>query len=140
MNIKNYNDKSLESDSDYQNFLKDNPDYGYLKIRASSANEALPVKGVKIIVSKIIGDNKVVFYEGETDESGMINDIKLPSPPKVESDDEVPKFADYDVEASYPPLNFNKVYHDSICCNINVIQYVSIFPKINTEMRKIYGN
>ena len=58
---KLYTDKSLQNDLAYQKFLKDNTGRGYLKIRASAANEAIPISGIKIKVSKVIGDNKIVL-------------------------------------------------------------------------------
>lgn len=133
------NDKNLLEDKDYQEFLQNNPDMGYLKIRASAANEAIPIKNVKITVSKKIGNNNVIFFEGVTDESGMINDINLPSPEKVQSDEEVPKFTEYEVTAVYEPQNMNKKYTVSICCGIGVIQYVKVIPNPNLEMRNYYG-
>lgn len=134
------NDSNLLEDKDYQEFLKENPEYGYLKIRASAANEAIPIKNVDIVVSKKIGNNNVIFYEGKTDESGMINDIKLPSPEKIKSDEEVPKFTEYEILATYEPQNINKRYKVSICCDIVAIQYIRIIPNNNLELRDYYGN
>ena len=48
MNVS-VDDPILKNDSDFQEFLKNNPGRGYLKIRASAASEALPISGVDII-------------------------------------------------------------------------------------------
>lgn len=64
----------------YQEFLNQNPAKGTLKIQAFTARQALPVPGVHVIVSKRIGDENHVFFEGTTDESGLIDDITLPAP------------------------------------------------------------
>ena len=125
----------LENDSSYQKFIKDNPGTGNLKIRATSFSEALPIKGVKITISKEIGDNTIIFYEGLTDDSGMINNIKLPTPVRVSSDLEVPNFATYSLRAEYDIDGFDKIYDISLCCGVGAIQYINITPKVNMEDR-----
>ena len=54
MNTYNFNDASFKNTSSYQNFISANPSEGYLKVRASAASQALPISGLKIVVSKII--------------------------------------------------------------------------------------
>ena len=80
MNTYNFNDASFKNTSSYQNFISANPSEGYLKVRASAASQALPISGLKIVVSKIIDGNKVIFFEGTTDSSGVIEKITLPAP------------------------------------------------------------
>ena len=101
---------------------------GYLKSRASSINEAIPASGINIRVSKVIGNNNVIFFEGVTDESGMINDIVLPAPRAITSDLEAPKFSEYKITATGP--NINQEYTISICCSITIIQYINVIPSI----------
>lgn len=131
-----YTDKLLLNDVDYQEFLKNSPGTGYLKIRATSANEAVPVANLNIKVSKEIGNNKVIFYEGKTDYSGMINNIVLPAPMSITNDLEIPKFNTYKIEA-YDD-NIKQEYNISICCSFTVIQYINVTP--NNELRFYNGN
>lgn len=123
-----YNDENLSTDAYFQEFLRDNPGKGYLKIRASAANEAIPITGIKIKVSKIIGDKIIVFYEGVTDSSGMINDIVLPAPAANLDDEVEPRFTDYNLDATGSTQNINLKYSISVCCGITVIQYINITP------------
>ena len=132
-------DSKLQNNKNYQLFLSENPSTGTLKIRATSAGEALPISNVKITVSKTIGDDTVVFFEGETDNSGMINGIKLPTPMRIQNNEEIPKFTTYDLFATYEPAKFNKKYNISMCCGISVIQYINITPDVNYEMRNMNG-
>ena len=125
---KLYTDKSLQNDLAYQKFLKDNTGRGSLKIRASAANEAIPISGIKIKVSKVIGDNKIVFFQGETDYSGMINNIVLPAPPSIDNDEVAPNFTGYYVTATGSSQNVNQTFNISICCGITVIQYINVTP------------
>ena len=134
MNI-NVDDPKLKSDEEFQKFLEENPGRGFLKVRATSANDAVPVEGVNVIVSKKIGDNNVIFFSGQTDESGMINGIVLPTPKKVLSDEDIPKFTKYELEAIHKDLNFDSKYEISLCCSVSVIQYINITPDINLEVK-----
>ena len=68
----------------YQQFLKDNPSNGYLRIRAFAANQAIPISNLNITVSKMIDNNNVIFFEGATNSSGLIERITLPVP-KIDS-------------------------------------------------------
>ncbi|MBR4618285.1 MAG: hypothetical protein IKO49_03170 [Bacilli bacterium] len=139
MIIKSTDLEKLNNDQSYQNFLNDNPGIGTLKIRATSASEAIPINNVLITVSKEIGNNTIIFFEGRTDESGMINGIKLPTPVRVESDEDVPKFTTYQLRAVYSNNSFDKTYDISLCCGVGVIQYINITPDIKAEVRNSYG-
>ena len=139
MIIKSSDVNTLKNDSAYQEFISQNPSTGFVKVRASFANEALPIKGLKVTIQKEIGNNTIIFYEGETDESGMINGIKLPTPMKVKSNEDIPQFSNYELNAIYEPSDFNKKYTLSLCCGITVVQYINVTPKVNYE-RYYNGN
>ena len=109
-------------------FLEENKGIGYLNIRTSFANSALPVAGVRIVISKTIDNEKIIFYEGITDEVGSISNIKLNT--KIDSNNNmvVPDSTDYDIEAFYnnQSLYFNvKMYP-----NIKVLQNINIVPSM----------
>lgn len=139
MNV-NVNDEKLKDDLDFQNFINENPDIGNLKIRTNTAYEAFPIKNVKVVVSKQIGDNNIIFFEGETDESGMINNINLPTPKKVESNEQPPNFVEYNLIVSYEPQDFYKEYKVSMCCDVGIIKYINIVPNPSLERIKLYGD
>ncbi len=130
----------VKDDNVYNEFLKDNPGRGTLKIRVTSASEALPVSGVNVVVSKDIGDNTYIFYEGQTDSSGMINNIKLPTPVRITSNLEVPNFTTYKVRVKYSKDKFDKTYEISLCCGSGLIQYVNITPNVNVEEANSSGD
>ncbi len=138
MIIKNTDEKLLD-DFEYQEFLKENPGRGVLKIRTSSASETLPVSDVLVTVTKVVGKNTIVFFDGKTDDSGMINGIVLPTPKRVSNDEEVPKFATYSLRAVHLNNNFDKTYDISLCCGVVAIQYINIVPNVEMEMRMNNG-
>lgn len=136
MNVYNINDKEFLNSKIYQDFIKENNGYGFLIIRASSAKGAIPIKGLKIEVSTDIDDNKVVFFDGQTDNSGMIESLALPAPKKTGNDMIEPKYKVYTINASYN--NDSLEYKVNLYDNISVVQNINIVPKMK-ERKSIYG-
>lgn len=118
--------------NEYNEFIKNNPGIGKLKIRSYAASEALPVEGLNIVVSIIINNNKIIFFTGKTDGSGMIPTISLPTPSLI-SNLEIPNTIKYDIEAymdSSNKSNFSVNMYDGVC----VLQNINFIPGDN------YGN
>lgn len=131
MNIYNFNDDIFKQTQLYKDFISKNPTEGYLKIKASAASQAVPISGLNIIISKVIDNNKVIFFEGNTNESGIIERIILPAPRLLESNLDTPNSTEYDINATYNLNNINKIYKVKIYENIYVIQNISIVPEMN---------
>ena len=131
MNIVNFNDPNFMSSSTYQDFVNQNTSSGYLNIRAYAANQALPIKGLRVIVSKILNNSRVVFYSGTTDESGIIEKIALPTPSVSNNDEVVPQSQDYDIEATYE--NQKLSYKVVMYSNIAVNQNINVVPSIRLD-------
>lgn len=126
MNIYNVSDLEFKNSNIYQDFLKNNPTNGYLKIRAYKASEALPVVGLKVEISKTIEDNKIIFYSGVTDNSGMIERVTLPTPRLDVSDLNVPNNIEYDIKTSYEGVDrvYKVVMFEGVC----VVQTINVNP------------
>lgn len=134
MNIYNINDKEFQSTEEYQEFIKNNPGKGFLKIRAYAASGAIPISGLKVVVRKRIVNDDVIFFEGFTDESGVIERIVLPSPKLVSDNLNQPRATNYEIVTTYLPDNTQGIYRVNIYENVWVIQNVSIVPSINREV------
>lgn len=128
MNSVNINDKSFMNTNEYKKFMNDNPSKGYLKLRAYSASEAIPISGVKVVISKIIDNKRVIFYEGLTNSSGLIDKVSLPAPKLVKDNMDVPNKTTYDIAATYK--NMNKVYKVNIYDGVCVVQSINIGPSM----------
>lgn len=63
-----------------EEFLRQNPSNGFIKVQAYSGQGALPVKDVRIRVTKEIGGDEILFLEDITDESGKTEAKSLPAP------------------------------------------------------------
>ncbi len=131
MNQNNFNSEAYQNTESYQKFIQANPSNGYLKIRASAASQALPISGIKIVVSKIIDGNNIIFFEGVTDSSGVIEKITLPAPKLSSNDLTTPPSTTYDIKATYEKDKLDAIYKVNIYENIYVVQTINIVPTLN---------
>lgn len=120
----------------FPEFARDNTATGILKVQVSGANQAFPLPDVEIEVWKEINGEKVEFYKGVTDSSGIIDNIILPA---KESKKDISSASDivytsYILTVTYPKTNFKKDYNVGIFDNIKVIQPVriSVIPELGT--------
>ena len=131
MNTYQITDENYINSKSYKNFIKQNPSHGYLKIRAYSASQAIPIKGLKIVVSSIIDNNNIIFFEGYTDDSGTIEKINLPAPKSNDNNLDAPKKTVYDIKANYIPDNISFLYKVNMYEDICVVQNINIVPDMN---------
>jgi N-acetylmuramoyl-L-alanine amidase len=121
---------SPETVETLESFLSENDRFGELKIQAFKARMAYPVPSVSISVSRKFSDGEHVFFEGVTDGSGIIDGIKLPAPPIVNSlSSHMPEnTAVYTVKAFEP--NYNDITRSvEIFEGIKSIQPLAMTPK-----------
>ena len=128
MNTYNINDEDFKKSEIYKKFINENPMVGYLKIRAYSASGAIPVRGLKIEVSTNYENSKIIFFDGITDTSGIIEKITLPAP-KLTTIEDVPNKIIYDINATYPPNLMDLNYKVNMYEDIFVIQNINVVPK-----------
>lgn len=129
MNNISFYDENFKNSNTYKKFISENPKLGYLKIRAYMANEAIPVKGLKVVISKIIDNNNVIFFDGVTSDSGMIEKIGLPTPELNPDNLDIPSKTTYSVLVSYN--NKDLVYEVNMYENVCTLQVININPNIN---------
>ena len=129
MNTFSIYDQNFIKGDIYKKFIQDNPTKGYLKIRAFAANQAIPISNLKITINKMIDNNNVIFFEGTTNSSGIIEKIVLPTP-KIDSNNlDAPTSITYNITANYN--NENKIYKVAMYENVYVIQDINIVPNMN---------
>ena len=127
-----FDSEEFKTSQDYFDFIEENNALGTLKVQAFTANQAYPLKGVNIEVFKDINGKNVLFFSGVTDDSGIIDDISLPTKPskeEIESADDI-VYTTYKVVATYPKSNVRREYELAIFDNLKVIQPIRI-PIIN---------
>lgn len=135
MNNVNITDSNFISTIVYKKFMIENTGRGILNIRASFANQALPITNLKVVVSKEIENYNVIFYEGVTNISGLIEKISLPTPPKENDDLIAPKNTTYKITTLYNNMEYTYVVN--MYDEIYVVQNINIVP---SNERKYYVN
>ena len=117
------------NNSKYQEFIRNNPGKANLKIRAFTASEALPLVGIHIVVRTMVGEDEFIFFDGETDSSGMVDTLSLPTPSMISDNLEVPSSILYEIVAESKSMNMNRLYQVRMYDGICVIQNVELFPE-----------
>ena len=140
MNTYYISDQDFINSKSYQDFLRNNPSRGYLNIRAYAANQAIPISDLKIVVSTIIDDNNVIFFEGSTNSSGIIGSIALPAPRLDPNNLDAPSATTYIITATYTPDNMVSEYKVNMYENVSVVQNINVVPKMNLRFGDFYGN
>lgn len=127
-----FDSEEFKSTSIYKNFMNINNGKGILKIEASTASEAYPLEGVEITISKKLDGKKVIFYNGVTNDSGIIDGIILPTRKMTDNVEDVSDifFTTYDLSARIDKYNLEKDYDVSIFDNVKVIQPI-VFPALD---------
>lgn len=126
MNLITY--EEFKKTEGYKKFIKENPDKGYLKIQAFTAYQAIPIENVEILITKDIGNDKVIFFQRKTDSSGIINNIELPAPTGTVdlNAQEIPKYTTYDLTAIHEGYEAIKKYEIAMFGDVRVIQYIKM--------------
>ena len=133
MNNVSIDDKEFISSSEYKEFMKRNPSYGFLKIRVYTASEAVPISNLKIVVSTEIGNKNVIFYEGYSNDSGVIENITLPAPKLNSNNLDIPSSTEYTILATFVPDNISETF------KVNMFEDVSVVQNINILLRNVEG-
>lgn len=115
---------------EYDDFLKENPDTGSLKVKVFTAGGAIPLANTNILILKQIGNYNVLFYNGITDSMGTLEDIVLPTPKSVSNNMDLPKYTFYEMSAIHVGYQDIKQYTIAMFGNTKVIQYVRMVPEV----------
>ena len=84
---------------------------------------------MKIIIKTSFEGKEIIFFEGQTDKSGLIDRIKLPTPKVVLDNLIIPQEIIYEIEAHYPKDNIDKTYKISMYEGICVVQNINVQPR-----------
>ena len=60
-------------------FFREHPGQGSLRVQVSTGRGTFPVPGARVEVSRDMDSGRQIFYQAETDSSGIVQDITLPA-------------------------------------------------------------
>ena len=110
---------------------------GFLKIHATMGQQTLPVAGSYVEVSRIQDNGeRRIYFAGETDADGVLDDIVLPT--QLKSFSEFPQSAvnpafQYDVRVSKPGFRSVAIEGVPVFAGVKSIQPVNMIPLAGME-------
>lgn len=109
------------------------PETGYIRVKVSSSNQALPVKGAGITISKNIDSQNYVIHQETSDRSGLTRNLPLPAPDDQSSmtpgGNGTPRFAVYDMlvqRDGYVPVIYRSI---PVFSGVVTVQPVQMVPQ-----------
>ena len=139
MNTYYITDDNFTKSNLYKSYLEANPTYGYLKIRAYAANQAIPISNLKVTISKMLDNDKIIFFDGFTNDSGIIENIALPTPRLDTNNLDIPKTISYDINI-YTNDKVTSVYKVDIYEGVYVVQNINVVPDVTSMMGGFNGS
>lgn len=108
-------------DSEMDAYLEKNCEQGVLRVQAFQGRQAIPIEGVAVTVRCPIGGDQMIFFQGQTDSSGVIDPILLPAPkPETSlSPGQDGPCSEYEVVAEHPSFD-------------TLTTHIMVFPGIKT--------
>lgn len=119
---------------EYQEYIDENKGRGSLKIQASVAQDAFPLKDVFVDISMIYNGTRYSLYNDVTDSSGIVNEIVLPSKLSAESQD--PQTASGS-DTKYLISAYHPGFEALIDCPVNVYDRVETIVPIKLNPLEI---
>lgn len=118
----------------YEDFKKKNPLLGMIKVQVTTASGSLPLEDVSIEIYKDIGEYDVLFFQGKTNSSGIIDSILLPAPGKVPIGSlEIPEYAVYTMNVFKEGFDSLKKYSFAVYGGVEVLQNIVMNADVNIE-------
>lgn len=134
--------EDFKKTGEYQRFIEENPDIGFLKVQVFTAYGAIPIADAEVLITQDIGEYKVVFFQGRTDSSGIISDIKLPAPmaDNVPNPDVLLKYTIYNLSVIHTGYETIKQYSIGMFGGVRILQYVKMSPEVSLNGEVQNGN
>ena len=108
---------------------------GYLVVRVSTANGAVPLEGARVSIRGSQEENKSFFTQKITGISGLTEKVALPAPPKAlsEAPSNTRPYSLYSIDVFADGYNDVFFVNVPIFDSITSIQPVSMIPKVDNE-------
>lgn len=116
-----------------EEFVRNHPGRGVLRVQAGTARGTFPVKGALVRVTKIIGGTVQEFYRGTTDESGILDGMVLPAMPRELSQNSVTageSGTDYLVAVEHPDYVPQNPLRVTLYDKVETLLPVILVPRI----------
>ncbi len=107
----------------YEEFEKNHPGRGTLKVQVSTAQGSIPVNNARVGVDVFYDGQRLVVYKNTTDVSGILDGLVLPALPKELSEN-------YETAQDSGTEYLVSVYHDTYADKVDMP--IKIYDKVET--------
>ena len=125
-----YLNGSVEQFPSEEDFLRLNPESGFLRVQVFAANQAFPIPNATVVVSKRFPAKDCVFFKSQTDASGIMSRITLPAPDRLLADapSALQPYATYDVVVTHPLFTAVHLADVAVFDSVETVQNVEMIP------------
>lgn len=117
--------------ADYDEFVRNNPSQGILRVQAFTANQAFPVSNATVRVYIRLANGERELFSGITDVDGIADNIRLPAPDSSISFNEnstVEPYAVYSLRVNKPGFSSSVFEGIPVFDSVKSIQPVEMVP------------
>lgn len=117
--------------ADYDEFLRNNPSQGIMRVQAFTADQAFPVTNAAVRVYIRLAEGERELYSGITDVDGIADNIRLPAPDSSISFNEnstIEPYAVYSLRVSKPGFSTAVFEGIPVFDSVKSIQPVEMVP------------
>lgn len=127
-----YLNGTIEQFPSEADFLKKNPESGFLRVQVYAANQAFPIPNAAVVVSKRFAEETCVFFRAQTDASGIMTRITLPAPDRLLSDSPsaMQPYSTYDIVVTHPLFTEVHIHDIAVFDSVETVQNVEMIPCI----------
>ncbi len=119
----------------YEEFIRNNPQNGSLKVQVFAADHAFPVPSARVVVVLELQNGTREFFDGLTDINGIVDDIILPAPAREnsQSPSESPAlpYSSYTTYVEHPDFVDARYTDVPVFAGIKSIQGVELIPLVS---------
>ncbi|MBR5618780.1 MAG: hypothetical protein IKW76_03500 [Clostridia bacterium] len=125
-----YLNGSIEQFPSEADFLRLNPESGFLRVQVFAANQAFPIPNATVVVSKRFPAEDCVFFKSQTDASGIMSRITLPAPDRLLADapSAMQPYATYDIVVTHPLFTEVHLADVAVFDSVETVQNVEMIP------------
>lgn len=124
----------------YEQFLREHPGEGTLKVQITAARGTFPISGATVEVSLPLNGERFVLYRNATDQSGISDNMRLPALPSDYSQSEstaAGSGTQYNVSIFHPAFAAKTDESVTIFDAIETILPVTLQPIVSAERSDI---
>lgn len=113
-----------------EDFMRHNPESGFLRVQVFAANQSFPIPNATVVVRKRFPGKDKVFFTAQTDSNGIMNRITLPAPDRELADapSAMQPYSTYDILVSHPRFTQVDIFDVAVFDSVETVQNVEMIP------------